>query len=64
MKEILTAPEAARLLGIEPKVMRFNLEKGIWKFGKVVPPGITGKKSNTYMVYARQMCEFFNIPFE
>lgn len=64
MKEILSAPEAARILGIQPKVIRFNLEKGIWKFGVVIPPKVTGKKENTYHVYARQMCEFFGIPFE
>lgn len=44
--------------------MRFNLQKGIWKFGEVIPPRITGKKENTYRVHARKMCEYFDIPFQ
>lgn len=64
MKEILSAPEAARLIGVQVAVMRFNLQKGIWKFGEVIPPKITGKKENTYRVHARKMCEYFGIPFE
>lgn len=64
MKEILSAPEAARFLGVPVAVMRFNLQKGIWKFGEVIPPRITGKKENTYRVHARKMCEYFDIPFQ
>ena len=64
MKEILSAPEAAKILGVPVAVMRFNLQKGIWKFGEVIPPKITGKKENTYRVYARRMCEHFSIPFQ
>lgn len=64
MKEVLTATETAAILGVHPKVVRFNMEKGIWDFGKVIPPKVTGKKTNTYHVYARKMCDFFEIPFK
>ena len=64
MKEVLTAAEATKILGVQPKVVHFNLIKDIWKFGVVIPPKVTGKKISTYMIYARQMCNFFGIPFE
>lgn len=64
LKEILNAAEAAKIIGVPTKVVHFNLIKGIWKFGEVIPPKITGKKLNTYQIYARKMCKFFDIPFE
>lgn len=39
--------EAARLIGCTPQIVRFNMRKGIWKIGLVVP----GKKVTQYYVY-------------
>lgn len=64
MKEILNAAEAAKIIGVPPKVIHFNLKKGIWNFGTVISPKVSGKKQNTYQIYTRKMCEFFGIPFE
>lgn len=63
MKEIMNAAEAAQVLGCRPAVVRFNLQKGIWKFGQVVSPKDSGKKGNTYIINSREMCRHFGIPF-
>lgn len=42
--------EAARLIGCTPQIVRFNMRKGIWKIGLVVPP-TKGKKITQYYVY-------------
>jgi len=62
MKEILNAAEAARIIGVKPDVVRFNLEKGIWKFGKIIPAKVIGQKMNRYEIHTRKMYQYFNIP--
>lgn len=64
MKEVyLSAEEAARDLGIEPKVLRFVMQKNIVKSGAVLPPGKKGKQRK-YIIYTRKLCEELGIPFK
>lgn len=60
MKEVLNASEAARVLGIPAKVVRFRIEKGIWTFGRKVP----GKKQGTYIINTREMYRYFDMPIK
>lgn len=63
MKEVLNAVEAARVIGCRHQEVRYNLQKGIWKFGKVIYP--SGKKTrNRYIINTREMCHYFQIPLE
>jgi len=64
MKEILNATEAAKKIGVQPDLVRFNIEKGIWKFGRIIPPKVTGKKVKRYEIHAREMYKYFGMPFE
>lgn len=64
MKEIVNAAEAAGIIGRRASEVRFYLQKGIWTFGRVIPPKATGKQVNTYLINVRDMCKYFGIPLE
>lgn len=61
---MVNAAEAARIIECPENHMRFYLDKGIWKFGQVVPKSVTGKKIKKYLVNVRAMCKYFGIPLE
>ena len=62
MKEVyLTVAEAARDLRIEAKVIRFLMQKGLVKSGKMLPT--PGGKQRKYVIYTRQLCKELGIPF-
>ena len=62
MKEIyLSAAEAARDLGIEAKVIRFVMQKGLVKSGKML--SLSSGKQRKYVIYTRLLCKELGIPF-
>lgn len=56
------AAEAARDLGVEPKLIRFIMQKNIVKSGAVVPKAKKNGK-NKYIIFTRKLCEEIGIPF-
>lgn len=60
-KQIFNAAEAARIVGCTPQEMRFNLEKGVWKFGRVIYPNATGKKLKKYIILRCDLKKYFGL---
>ena len=56
MKRILTAREAAGYLGCPAQLVRERLRKGIWTFGRAIPPN--EKKTWTYEIYTEKLLEY------
>lgn len=62
MKEIyLSAAEAARDLGVEAKVIRFMMQKGLVKSGDMLT--LPSGKQRKYVIYTRKLCQELGIPF-
>ena len=57
MKKIISASAAARLIGCDPQVVRERLRKGIWKFGRAIPPK-EHRLNWTYEVYPEALEEY------
>lgn len=54
-KEILSAAEAAKILGCTPQAVRERIRLGIWKFGECIPGKKTGKKCDCFVIYRRKL---------
>lgn len=39
MREITTAPQAARIIGCRPQKVRERMKRGMWDLGNYIPPG-------------------------
>ena len=52
--ELMTASEAARLLGCSPEKVRQHIRAGVWKFGVCIPKQKGGKK-DSFIIYRRQL---------
>ena len=57
MKKIISASAAARLIGCDPQIVRERLRKGIWKFGRAIPPK-EHRLNWTYEVYPEALEEY------
>ena len=42
--EILSAKQAAKILGVSPQCVRERIKRGIWTFGEMIPKEKTGNK--------------------
>lgn len=51
MKELLTVPEAARILGCYPQKVREHMKRGIWDIGEVITKKSTGRKQDEFNIY-------------
>jgi hypothetical protein len=51
MKDILTPPEVARILGCAPQKVREHIRRGIWTFGEAIPKKLIGKKKDEFNIY-------------
>lgn len=49
--ERVSLPEAARMLGCGPQVVREYMKAGLWDLGEVIPPNMRGKKTWAYYIY-------------
>lgn len=57
-KEIISAREAAEILGIRPEKVRQRIRAGIWTFGVCIPGKKTGRKRDDFDIYTRKLNEF------
>ena len=66
MQEIISARQAARIIGCTPQKVRMRMLLGMWPIGSVVDKKKKGKKStqNSYDVHVRKLANFFNISVE
>ena len=55
MKEVISAEQAARELGVPAQAVRERIKQGVWNFGDVVK-GKNGK--DTYLIYRGRMNKF------
>ena len=62
MKEVISAAEAARMIGCTPQMVRERIRIGEWTFGRRVPKEKTGRKCDSYEIYVRKLCKKFEIP--
>lgn len=52
MKDLLTVPEASRIMGCDPQKIREHIKRGIWDFGERIPKKATGsKRGDEYNIY-------------
>lgn len=64
MQEILSARQAARVIGCAPQKVRERMKRGIWTFGTVVTAKQTGNKKNDYEINARKFSSWLGISME
>jgi len=57
MKAIITAAEAARILGVSPKTVRTRILRGQWGFGRAFPP-VKGRVQWTFEIYTEQLNKY------
>lgn len=60
MRDILSATQAAAVLGCGPQKVRERIRIGEWP-GKIIPKAKTKKKSDTYEVNLYELAEYFHI---
>lgn len=58
MKDILTAAEAAQIIGCSEQRVRIRMQRKLWDLGNAIPPSKTGKKGWTYEVYRKKLENF------
>lgn len=66
MQEIISASQAAKILGCTPQKVRMRMVLDMWPIGAVVDKKKKGKKAvqNSYDVHVRKLSDFFNISME
>ncbi len=53
--EILSAKQAAKILGVSPQCVRERIKRGIWTFGEMIPKEKTGNKYDSYCIYRKKL---------
>ena len=61
MKPILSASEAAVVIGCTPQKVWERLKRNIWTFGRVIPKAKTGQTQNSYEIIARDLAKYLSI---
>lgn len=64
MKDILSARQAAKVIGCSAQKVRVRIERDIWKIGRVVPAKEAGRKVNSYEIPKRSLARFLEIDME
>lgn len=54
-KEIISAREAAKIIGCGEQKVREHMKLGIWKIGEYIPAKKLGNKKAEYNVYRRKL---------
>lgn len=57
-KQVLTAQEAARILGCTSQKVRERMRRGLWDLGRAIPPEETGKSTWTYEIMRHKLEAF------
>lgn len=58
MSRIISANRTAKILGVTPQLVRERLKRGVWAFGRAIPPSESGKQHWTYEVYVPQLMRY------
>ncbi len=64
MKDILSARQAAKVIGCSAQKVRVRIERNIWKFGRVVTAKESGRVVNAYEIPKRSLARFLEIDVE
>ena len=64
MKDILNAVQAAKVMKCAPQLVRRNIEKGIWTFGRVILPKQSGNKLKRYEINIQRLADYLCITRE
>lgn len=64
MRDILTANQAAKVIGCDSQKIRIRLERNIWKFGRVISVKETGNKQKAYEINKRDLAGFLKIDLD
>ena len=61
MYDILSANQAAKVIGCTPQKVRERLKRKIWTFGVVIPANKTGHCQDSYEISKKQLASFLRI---
>ena len=64
MREILSAAQAARVIGCAPQMVRERIKRGIWTFGSVVTAKQSGNVQSSYEIKKRDLADRLGISVE
>ena len=64
MREILSAAQAARVIGCAPQMVRERIKRGIWTFGSVVTAKQSGNVQSSYEIQKRDLADWLGISVE
>ena len=64
MNDVLSAAQAARVIGCASKKVCERLKRGNWKFGEAIPPKQTGNMQYSYEVNKQALADWLKIPVE
>lgn len=64
MREILSAAQAARVIGCAPQMVRERIKRGIWTFGSVVTAKQSGNVQSSYEIKKRELADWLGISVE
>ena len=57
-KPLMSANEAARIIGCTGQMVRERIKRGIWTFGEVVPASKTGNKQDSYLINRKKLMKY------
>ena len=64
MNDVLSAAQAARVIGCASKKVCERLKRGNWKLGEAIPPKQTGHIQYSYEVNKQALADWLKIPVE
>lgn len=64
MKQILSAAQAAKVIGCNPQTVRERVRRNIWTFGRCIPSVKTGNKSDSFEIVLNDLCKYLSITAE
>ena len=64
MAELLSASQAAAVIGCGPQMVRERMKRGIWSFGTVVTAKQSGNIKNTYEIHKRDFAKWLGISLD
>lgn len=64
MKQILSAAQAAKVIGCNPQMVRERIKRNIWTFGRFISKEKTGNKLDSYEIVFSDLCKYLSITKE
>ena len=63
-KPLLSARQAAAIIGCVEQKVREHIKRGIWKFGEVIPKERTGNQQNSYLINRKRLLSWLELTDE